>query len=68
MSAPLEVDYYAVLEVDEKASFDDIKRAFRRLSLLKHPDKNSREPNAHVAFCAVRSQLCIFGFGNVMAD
>ena len=66
MSAPLEADFYAVLEVDEKAGFDDIKHAFRRLSLLKHPDKNSNNPNAHAAFCAVRSQLCSLGIRNVM--
>ena len=48
MSAPLEVDYYTVLEVDEKAGSDQIKRAFRRLSLLKHPDKNSGNPKRFV--------------------
>ncbi|TFK50070.1 DnaJ-domain-containing protein [Heliocybe sulcata] len=34
------LDYYAVLEVDEAASADDIRRSFRRLALIHHPDKN----------------------------
>jgi DnaJ family protein A protein 5 len=34
------LDYYELLEIDEEATFDDIKRAYRRLALLNHPDKN----------------------------
>ncbi|KAA1467416.1 DnaJ-domain-containing protein [Dentipellis sp. KUC8613] len=33
-------DYYALLEVEESASADEIKRSFRRLALIHHPDKN----------------------------
>lgn len=32
-------DYYRVLEVDRKASPDDIKKAFRKLAHKYHPDK-----------------------------
>lgn len=32
-------DYYNILGVDKKASQDEIKKAFRRLSLQLHPDK-----------------------------
>ncbi len=32
-------DYYKVLEVDRKASPDDIKKAFRKLAHKYHPDK-----------------------------
>jgi len=33
-------NYYKILEVSEKSSQDEIKKAFRRLSLKYHPDKN----------------------------
>lgn len=33
-------NYYNILEVNLNASLDDIKKAFRRLSLRLHPDKN----------------------------
>ena len=39
-------DYYKILGVDKKASHDEIKKAFRRLSLQTHPDKNNNDPIA----------------------
>ena len=35
------INYYDVLEIDSKASADDIKKSFRRLSLIYHPDRDS---------------------------
>jgi DnaJ-class molecular chaperone len=32
--------FYSILEVSETASQDDIKKAYRKLSMLHHPDKN----------------------------
>jgi len=43
-------DHYAALEVTQEASTDVIKRAYRRLALLRHPDKNLDNPNAGVEF------------------
>ena len=34
-------DYYQILEIQNNASSDDIKKAFRQLSLKYHPDVNS---------------------------
>jgi len=37
-------NYYYILGIDESASTADIKKAFRKLSLKLHPDKNSDDP------------------------
>src|SRR3972149_2149834 len=41
--------YYEILEVDKKASQEDIKSAYRRLVMLYHPDKN-KLPEAEEMF------------------
>src|SRR5215211_2736267 len=42
-------DYYAVLGLDRNASPEDVKRAFRRLAMQYHPDRN-KEPEAEQKF------------------
>ncbi|KAK3013625.1 hypothetical protein RJ639_010251 [Escallonia herrerae] len=36
----MEVDYYNILKVNRNASDDDLKKSYRRLAMIWHPDKN----------------------------
>jgi DnaJ-class molecular chaperone len=50
--APVEItdDYYAILEVHHMAGANDIKKSYRRLAILRHPDKNQNKPDATASF------------------
>ncbi|XP_054166340.1 dnaJ homolog subfamily C member 10-like [Oppia nitens] len=46
-------NYYELLGVGKDADNRDIRKAFKRLALSKHPDKNKSDPKAHENFLKI---------------
>ncbi|AUB84025.1 molecular chaperone DnaJ [Candidatus Thiodictyon syntrophicum] len=47
-------DYYEILEVARNASEADVKKAFRRLAMKHHPDRNTGDTGAEAKFKEIK--------------
>ena len=52
---------YDVLEVSKDASSDEIKKAFRKLAIKYHPDKNPNDKEAEEKFKEINAAYAILG-------
>ena len=46
---------YNVLELNQNATQEEIKKSYRRLSLLFHPDRNNNSPESTIRFQKISS-------------
>jgi molecular chaperone DnaJ len=57
----LEKDYYKVLGVSKDATQDEIKRAYRKLARVNHPDANPDDPTAEQRFKDIGEAHSVLG-------
>ena len=56
-----EEDYYKILEVNRDASSEEIKKAYRKLSMIHHPDKNGNSEESTIKFKLLASAYEVLG-------
>ena len=61
-------DYYEVLEVNRNASPDDVKKAYRKLAMKYHPDRNKGDRDAEERFKEVGEAYAILSDSNKRAQ
>ena len=51
-------DYYETLGVNNSASDDEIKRAYRKQAMKHHPDRNKGDKEAETKFKKIKRIFC----------
>ena len=54
-------DYYKILEISRDASSEEIKKAYRKLSMIHHPDKNGNSEESTIKFKLLASAYEVLG-------
>ena len=54
-------DYYKILGIDKKATQDDIKKAYRKLAVKFHPDKNPGDKKSEEKFKEINEANDVLG-------
>ncbi len=57
-------DYYSILEVSRDASAEDIKKAYRKLAMKYHPDRNPGDKAAEEKFKQISAAYEVLGDAN----
>jgi curved DNA-binding protein len=54
-------DYYQILEVPRTASQEEIKKAFRKLAMKHHPDRNKDDKRSEARFKEINEAYAVLG-------